>query len=250
MRKIVLTALIAVTIGAYLSMKPRVVSTATNMAAAPPSDRVISAMPAKPNLVPAASPAGASITKLSEGLDQLQSCYERDCGFPRTDEKSYDFALGQAIQAETVKLTNAVGAVGLHDPALTARAVALLANEDGNVQEGALALLATQPTSAEALEAILERVVGGYDAQLIQQALRELMRYRSDDEQTRIAAALAAAMVTGAPFVAKEVSGGIRPFLSGHTLPEYEDAGAQLPTGSLVRTQLEQAIADFRASRS
>jgi len=180
-------------------------------------------------------------------LEELAACYETErCNFPRTDEKSYGFAVGQALRGELLSMKEWVEANGLRDESVSQVASAYLESEDGHVQEAAIALLATQPTSSASLEALLSNVIGGYDAQLIKQALRELERYKEYDDRQKIVGALSSALVTGSPFVAKEVSAGVEPFVEDSTLRAFEDAVAQLPEGSMVKANLARALAGFR----
>lgn len=179
-------------------------------------------------------------------IEEIQACYEKDCDYPRTDVKSYGFAVGQDLKKNILALAIQAKAEGLTDRRLTEAAVRNLENEDGHVQEGALALLATQPPSAEALDAVLEHVIGGYDSELIQQAMRELQRYTSEDERSKITTALSDAMLTGSPFVAKEISRGIGPFISARSWAVYETTAAKLGAGSIVKTNLEQSLMAFK----
>lgn len=183
----------------------------------------------------------------SAALEELGSCYDRqNCNFPRTDEKSYDFAVGQAMRGELFGMAEWVEAHHIRDGAVSVIANAYLAVEDGHVQEAALALLATQPTSSESLEILLSKVIAGHDAQLIKQALRELERYEDFDDRRKIAVALADAMVTGSPFVAKEISASFNSFLDAGSVRIFEDAAYRLPAKSVVRANVAAALKEFR----
>jgi hypothetical protein len=113
---------------------------------------------------------------------------------------------------------------------------------DGYVQEEALKILSQQPASADALRAVLNEVIGGYDSRLIAPGLAELRRYQAENDRIRIGSSLADAMVSGAPFVAKEISAGISPFLCDATLATFREAAATIPATSAVRANLEAAI--------
>ncbi len=82
-------------------------------------------------------------------LEELAACYETErCNFPRTDEKSYGFAVGQALRGELLGMKEWVQANGVRDESVSQIASVYLAIEDGHVQNAALALLATQPKIA------------------------------------------------------------------------------------------------------
>lgn len=242
-----------------------IVISAQNRAAEPAANEAAPAAAAETSRAPAsasAAPAAAVLTKpkmpaaqaeaqartLVEQVGALQSCYNGGCNYPETDARSYNFGVGQDLKTALVQLAATSRAGDLEGEAIASLAREQLKNEDGHVQEGALALLATQPTSEANLSAVLDNVISGYDAQLIQAALNELLRYNSERDQERIAGALSGAMTSGSPFVAREVSNGIAPFLQPRTVPIYEEAVPALLEGSLVRRDLARAIDAYRSS--
>jgi len=205
-------------------------------------------VPALPKLKPEVAEAKAR--ELTTRVSSLQACYAGGCDYPETDARSYGFGVGQDLKAALFELAATSRAGELQGEALSALAREQLKNEDGHVQEAALALMATQAPSEANLAAVLESVIGGYDAQLIQAGMNELKRYTTESEQERIAAALSGAMTSGSPFVAREVSTGIAPFLQPRTVPIYEEALPQIVEGSLVRRDLARSIDEYRlASR-
>lgn len=198
-------------------------------------------------LVPAAVSTSTELTKMLDRIDEIAGCYENeDCNYPQTDTRSYYFAVGQDLKQQLETVTTWAITHQEKSPELVQLARTQLENEDGHVQKAALALLATQETSTETLEAILAQVLGGYDAQLIQIALRELLRYQNEDDRSKITTALADTLVTGAPFVAQEVSKSIQPFVYPRSVPNFENAANQLPEGSVIRHNVLAALENFR----
>jgi hypothetical protein len=208
--------------------------------------------PGRPSSVPA--PSGRQSNELgveetlngyAANLAKTASCYESDCAYPRTDTKSYHFAVGTDLknQLEIVRQWAVKNRV-VHGE-LVAIANEYLQIEDGNVQSAALALLATQPPNADSLEAILSQVIRGYDSELIAAAMQELKRYANDENLFKIGAALSESMLTGAPFVAKEVSKLVQPFIAPTNWGLFVEAAQKLPAESLIRTNLETALHNY-----
>jgi hypothetical protein len=212
------------------------------------SSPVASAPTLKPLVKIAPAEAEKAARALVEQVSTLQACYGGGCNYPETDARSYNFGVGQDIKTALYQLAATARAGELQGEGLAAAAREQLKNEDGHVQEAALALLATQPTSEANLAAVLENVIAGYDAQLIQAAMTELRRYTAERDQETIAAALSGAMTSGSPFVAREVSSAITPFLQPRTVPIYEEALAAILEGSLVRRDLARSIEEYRSA--
>ncbi len=205
-----------------------------------------------PTTVPVPAPAmevtsrkTSPLLPLVARLEETQACYEGNCDYPRTDARSYEFAVGQALKTQLLEMVATVQSQRIVDPQVAELARLHLDNEDGHVQEAALALLATQPTSAENLEQILKKVIEGYDSELIGQAMRELERYTEAEDRFKIATALGDAMATGSPFVAKEVSTRIAPFVYPSSAPIFREVIARLPDISVVRATLEARLAGY-----
>jgi hypothetical protein len=72
--------------------------------------------------------------------------------------------------------------------------------------------------------------------------MRELKRYATDENLFKIGAALSESMLTGAPFVAKEVSKLVQPFIAPTNWSLFMDAAQKLPAESLIRINLERAL--------
>lgn len=202
-----------------------------------PAHVVVARVPASSRTAPS-----QSLAHFEARLERTAACLDGDCDYPRDDEHSYQYAVGQTLKTELAHTREWVVRTHLQSPAVIHLAVRYLKIGDGHVQAEALALLATQPPSADALQAVINDVIGGYDAQLIAAGLAELARYGAENDRVRIGHALADAMMTGAPNVAKEVSRGIAPFVTDGTLAVFQEAAAEIPAGSLVRANLEKVL--------
>lgn len=185
------------------------------------------------------------IDALIRDLRRLQTCFQIECGYPRSDAKSYDFALGQDIKKALLALQEKVEEQKSVDPLLAQVARDFLADPDGHVKEAALHLLATQPTSAESLETILVHVIAEYDSELIEQALLELGRYQNVHEVERINEALAQAMTHGAPFVSQKIAENIEPFIQDQSYAFFATLSRRLTNGSQTYKQLHSALESF-----
>lgn len=183
-------------------------------------------------------------------LSKLNTCYVQDCDYPRSDSRSYEFALGQDIQDTLFLFADHARSENLERQEIAEVGLQFLASTDGHVQEAALDLLATQPPGPEILDAILEHVVEGYDAELIGQALVELERYTSRADRAKIDETLARTLMTGAPFVAREISLRIAPFLDTVSYEFFQDIASRLPPESSPRLLLESSLADFQRRNS
>ena len=175
-------------------------------------------------------------------LRELKSCYEGDCNYPKTDPKSYDFALGAAIKAELLGLTAEIALASATQPEFSETAREFLVLDDGHVKEGALELIATQPTSSENLDAILSGIVDDIDPTLIEQALLELSRYKDSSDQIKINESLAKAIKTGAPFVAETISKKLTAILNRDNLSFYQNLLNQTEPNSRIYENLHASL--------
>lgn len=194
-------------------------------------------------------PTTVELTNLPDQLEQLNDCYLVRCAYPDSDRKTYEFAVGRDIQKRLLQLAEQLR-TDEHtneqdNRGVSALAVGFLANSDGHVQEGALDVLASLPTSPEALTAILKNVIEGYDAELIEQGMAELERYQDEVDLVRIHQTLAQGMITGAPFTAREISAHISPFVTMRSVRFYRDLLGQLSVESVVYANLKAAVSEI-----
>lgn len=194
--------------------------------------------------VHSSEPSRQSVREFREALIEIKNCYDLDCDFPKDDARSYSFAVGRKLKETLTEMTAWVLSEKLEDREVDEIAREYVASEDGHVQEAALRLMSTQPPSLENLLAILQNIIQiGYDSRLIPPTLKELQRYTDRQDRERIHQALGEAMLTGAPFVAAEVSVGIAPFINDWSISFFRDLAQQLPEDSVYRRNLEAALA-------
>jgi hypothetical protein len=183
-----------------------------------------------------------SLRDFLQRLEQLNTCYNGACDYPRTDPRSYEFAVGQELRRSIFQMAEWVRGEALELSEISQAAREFMGSDDGHVQAAALDLLSTQPISNENLQAILQKILQGYDAQLIEHALLELRRYSAPNDRQQIDQALADALLTGAPFVAREVASHIASFISDRNTVFFRQIAVQLPDQSFYRIQLEAAL--------
>ncbi len=191
-----------------------------------------------------------SVMGLGAELRELSKCYTQDCGLEKTDARTSYFNLGQKIREKLLQIQAVVQVDQVAEPKISEMAREFIENSDGHVQEAAMDLMSTQAPSQENLEAILEHVIKGYDAELIHQALLELRRYPSVEDQEIIRQTLAQVLLTGAPFVAKAVAEKSELFISEQNLEFFEKLTRQIDPASLVAISLQSSLREFRRKSS
>ena len=195
-------------------------------------------------------PAEDRTPKAAEELARLKTCYDVDCGYSRRYPMDYEYAVGRDIKKVLSSFAMQVANDGLKSGAIAAIAREFLANDDGHVKEAALHLMATQSASEENLQALLEHVVAGIDATLIEHAMLELRRYSREDHLKMIHVALADAMVTGTPFVSEAVSQNIGLFINHDSLAFFRALTRQISPDSRVSDHLRASLEDFSKRQS
>src|SRR5665213_483538 len=179
-------------------------------------------------------------------LKRINMCYAGDCNYPKTDARSYELAVGQDLKKMLFQMAEWVRSEGIAHPEISEIARRYVSSEDGFVQAAALDLLSTQGPNGDNLEAILTNVVAGYDSELIEHAMLELERYTSRTDLDKIDQALAQTLTTCAPFVAREVSTHIAPFVNERSYMFFQDVVAHLPLNSASRANLETSLAEYQ----
>lgn len=178
-------------------------------------------------------------------LRALENCYEtRNCGFPDSDPREHDLAVARAIATMADTLA--------HLPPSEANAALareLLGHDDGYVKAAALKVLAVQPPSSAALDAILSGVFGSHDEALVSDALKALERYRDPSDRARIAEALAEALRTGSVNVAAQLALELRRILDDTNLPLFASVARGLPADSRIRYLIENALSSYTLAR-
>ena len=191
-----------------------------------------------------------SVGDLGNELRELNKCYTEDCGLEKTDARSSYFNLGQKIRQKLLQIQALVQIDEVAEPKISEMAREFIENSDGHVQEAAMDLMSTQSPSPENLKAILEHVIKGNDAELIHQALLELRRYPSPEDQELIRQTLAQVLLTGAPFVAKAVAEKAELFINDHNLEFFEHLTGQIDPKSWVAINLQSSLREFRRKSS
>jgi hypothetical protein len=186
------------------------------------------------------------IDEVQNNLAQHNRCYTEDCSAEEVHPRTAYYDAGQKVKAELLRLRDYVRQKNITDRQITDIALEALENSDGHVQEVALDLLSTQPTAPESLEAILEKVIRGYDAELVRQALNELQRYIAERDQQRIRTVLAEEMLHGAPFVGQAIAKNIMMFLNRESVPFFEAVVEKIVPGSIIYDSLQSSIREYR----
>lgn len=190
-----------------------------------------------------------SVSEFVEELNRLKQCSEGNCIYPRTDARSYDFALAQDIKQTLFRFSEWVRNEKLESREAGEVAREFLAFDDGFVQSAALDLMSTQPPNQDNRDAILHEVIDGHDSELIEQAMLELERYTASDDRRIINQAFGKALMTGAPYVARAVSANIGPFVDARSFHFFESVLSQLPENSIYAEKLESSLDAFRSAQ-
>lgn len=182
---------------------------------------------------------------LLEEIEVLASCYEQDCGRPIIDPRTDYYSLGQDLKRKLYDYKNYVMQNSIRDSSVAELAKKFLAHSDGHVQEIALDLLSTQEISQDNLQAVLENIINGIDPNLIHQALLELQRYKSIDDQEKIRIALGNALIHGTPFVAAAIAERMNLVLTTQNISYFENLMVQLDPKSKIYISLKYSIQEF-----
>lgn len=182
---------------------------------------------------------------LIEEIKTLAECDEKDCGSSNEDPRTDYYNRGQNLKKKINQYEYYVTQNRLQNPEISELALKLLGHSDGHVQEAALDLLSTQPISKESLDTILEKIIKGIDAELIHQALLELQRYTSFDDQEKIRLTLGEALMKGAPFVALAIAEKINLILNSQNISYFENLLSQMDPQSLVFKNLKYSVQEY-----
>jgi hypothetical protein len=109
-----------------------------------------------------------------------------------------------------------------------------------------LDLAAELPPNEQILDAILQNVIEGFDAELIQQALLELQRYTSERAQIKIRNVLGDVLSHGSPFVSEAVAARAHLFLNEGSVEYFEKLISQINPGSKTYTYLQASLREYQ----
>jgi hypothetical protein len=178
-------------------------------------------------------------------IEKVAACYEKDCGKTTQDPRTDYYNLGQELKQKLNLFVSYVIQNKLQDASIQNLGIKFLAHSDGHVQEAALDLLATQATSPESLEAILQNIIKGIDAELIHQALLELQRYSSLEDQEKIRLTLGEALNHGTPFVALAIADRMNLVLNSQNRAYFKNLMTELDPHSRIYQSLKVSIQEF-----
>jgi hypothetical protein len=178
-------------------------------------------------------------------IEKIAACYEKDCGNTTQDPRTDYYNLGRELKLKLDLFVSYVIQNELQDSSIRNLGIQFLAHSDGHVQEAALDLLATQATSPETLEAILQNIIKGIDAELIHQALLELQRYSSLEDQEKIQLTLGEALNHGTPFVALAIAERLNLVLNTQNRMFFKNLMTQLDPQSRIYQSLKVSIQEF-----
>lgn len=200
----------------------------------------------------AVAPANTSpLAAVESRVDQILNCYSsEDCNYPKTDPKSYHFAVGQALKTEVLKLHAQVVRQKLVSVEVQNLAFKLMVVGDGHVKAAALHLLSSQPVSAESVRSIIQNILGYHDSALIQHAMLELLRYMGSEHEEEVHQSLNQAIRTGAPFVSREITQYIEPFLNEESLHYYQTTLNTISQSSEIYKNLKNSIQEFQRKQT
>lgn len=180
-------------------------------------------------------------------IRRLVECLESEkCDYPQTDPQSYVLGVGQDLGANLKALAERVKT----DPGLAAEAEGLarelILNPDGHVQEGALALFAERPPSAENLDAIVDGLRRNpADVLILEQASAELARYMGRAEEPTVHRFIAGTLMDGALFASQKAGTLVRGFLTPQSVSYYRDVLKKLPPDSTKARYLRGSLDEF-----
>lgn len=190
--------------------------------------------------------AGGDIESVEKKLDDTFQCYvSENCNFPKTDPKSYYFAVGQQLKNDILQFQAQVIKHRIVSPRIQNMALFYLKAEDGHVKAAALHLLSTQPVAEKSVDAIINEILNYHDSMLINHALLELLRYLGSSSEDKIHQALNKAIRTGAPFVSREITNHIEPFINQNSLRYYQETLSTLSQSTLIYKTLKTRIEEF-----
>lgn len=199
----------------------------------------------KPTIPATKQPEEKNSASLIKEIDELASCYDKDCSRPTIDPRTDYYSLGQELKRKLSDYKNYVIQNNLRNTEVAELATKYLAHSDGHVQEVALDILSTQETSRGSLDAIIGYVINGIDPNLIHQALLELQRYKNFDDQEKIRTALGKALINGTPFVAAAIAARMNLVLNSQNISYFENLMVQLDPKSKIYLSLKYSIQEY-----
>jgi hypothetical protein len=197
---------------------------------------------------PSSAPSRGATAEKESLKAQLQAekiCYRSEsCHFPKTDPKSYRFALGRKIAEDLGAFQKNFA----HENPEEARSLALefSSNDDGFVQEASLKILNELPPTAESLKAVTQVVTTTTDPSIVPQALGELKRYVGTAQESQVHEALGTLLSTGGLLASQQASQGLLPFINATSVGYYQKILQTLPPGSEAARNLKISLQEYQ----
>jgi hypothetical protein len=194
----------------------------------------------------APTPLNPTVSAQMGKIEEIEKCFvSEDCAFPKTDARSYHFAVSAKLNTELKDFF----AANKND--LSARsAIEHLAQHelkslDEAVQATSLEMLASFPPSAETLDAVKEGLQNTSDPLLIEEAMPILQNYLGTQWEPGVHDFLASLIVSGAFIPAQTAAANILPFITVQSYNTYLHTLETMPKNSRASSDLQSALKQF-----
>lgn len=178
-------------------------------------------------------------------INEVVSCYQKDCDFADTDSREYGLSVGQALKSQMMELYEETLKMELESSQIEELGAKLLAIGDGHVKEAAILLLSTQPPSQMVLDSLIENVIDYHDPNLIGLTLIELEKYNDEKYKIQIRDSFMKNFKEGSLLVKEALAKGLYRFVSEDTRGQFQDILENLPKNSRVRNNLKSSLDRF-----
>lgn len=183
--------------------------------------------------------------KLVAELRANKECYITEkCNFPQTDSRSYSLAVSRKIASDLQAFHKNFAKA--HPEEARALATEFAQNEDGFVQEAAIAILHDLPPTRESLRAVTQVVTDTTDPSIVTQAMEDLKRYVGRPEEAEVHKALGHVLSTGGMLTSQQASQGLLPFLNPQSVGYYQKVLKTLPPDSEVARNLRISLVEYQ----
>lgn len=196
---------------------------------------------------PAKKPKSVSDKEvLLQTIRTTKECYASEkCDFPQTDPKSYELAVGQALKGLLIEYRTKF-ATDLKNSAETqALALEYMKSQDEYLQEQALSMFSSLPTSSENLEAITTGLADTTDPLLVDQAMGEMKRYMGTSDEAQVHNYLRDLLGRGGVFSSEAAAKKILSFINSQSYGGYDGLARSLPSNSTVGQNLRTALDEY-----
>lgn len=184
--------------------------------------------------------------EVQDKLDTLLACASSEqCNYPQTDPKSYHYAVSAAMIELLNQAEQEVAKGRLTEDDLREFAHRLTRVREGHVQAAAIQVLTKLTLADETLTTVTDALADTFDAVLLEKSLPLLTRYHQQGYRQAVDNLLTSQLTTGGHFARQTLSARILVFINQDNETLYQSALQQLPSHSLVHTQLSQALREF-----